>query len=210
MKPFRVLIIEDIPETRQQLVLLYLEVFPGAVVDSAEHVEDALTLIGRARDAHLPYDIAVLDFKLPSAAGFNADVDLRLCPEILSWTPNTPIAHITAFPEDPTIREHLEVEHPAHRPRGFLVDKQKSDWATKLIEDSRQLLYTARVEGEYDELFGVSPRVPRTGSLSARLAELCADVSVAWKFLGTRVRDKLRLKLGVDDADPAHVRVNLK
>lgn len=219
MNDFRFLIVEDEDDARQQLAALFREVFPNARIDAGGTVDEGLQLIRDAVERKEPYDIAILDFKLPRSQGENPEVDESLCIEIRDSMPRTLIGHITGFPDDPTIESHVERTHPFTDPRGFFIDKRDADWATVLLNNTTRYLYTFRIEAQMEQLFGragmaATPageyaRFSASGpgvSLTTSIASLCSDIGQCWKYLDGTAKHRIATQFSVDESsDPPFV-----
>jgi len=219
MNDFRILIVEDDDDTRQQLVVLFREVFPNARIDAGGTVDEGLKLIRDAVERKEPYDIAILDFKLPRNRGENPEVDESLCIEIRDSMPGTLIGHFTGFPDDSIIKSHVERTHPFTDPRGFFIDKRDENWATDLLNKTTKYLYTFRIEAQMEQLFGragtaATPpaeyaRFSASGpgvSLTTSIASLCSDIGQCWKYLDGTARHRIAAQFSVDESsDPPFV-----
>ena len=219
MNDFCILLVEDEDKPRQQLTSYLKELFPTARIDSAATVGDGLELIQEAANRKTPYDIAILDFKLPKSQGENPEVDETLCLKIRDCTPTTIVGHITGFPDDPIIRSHVERIHPFTDPRGFFINKQNVRWPEELVENTRTYLYTFRLNAQIEELFGRTGSVaPPSGeyarfsgsspnpSLTTRIAELCGEIGHCWKYLDGTSQSRIRAQFSVDESkDPPFV-----
>ena len=200
----RFLIIEDVPETREQLEKLFANDFPGAVIDTAETVTEALRLIEQSAAQKRPYDIAVQDFKLPLEKGYHPEVDVSTCDLIRKATPTTFIVHITAWPNDPAVLMHLTEAHlDLGPPSACLISKLDADWAEKLMLKAKAYLYGTRIEQQMARLFGptYAREVPKKwpmqlvpvskGSVTHELAALQRDIEAHWHDLDARLQQRV-------------------
>lgn len=117
----RVLIADDHPLTREGLALAVRAAFPGATVDTAGSIEEAVTALG----THRGYRLILLDFILPDTRGFSGL--MRLQHEVGS----TPIVMISAR-EDATLVEAAR----ALGAGGFLYKTRPLD---SLVEALREI-----------------------------------------------------------------------
>ena len=214
MNDFRILIVEDDDDARQQLVALFREVFPNARIDAAGTVEEGLKLIRDAVGRKEPYDIAILDFKLPRSQGENPEVDESLCMEIRDSMRKTIVGHITGFPNDEIVKSHVERIHPFTDPRGFFIDKKgEKNWTTDLLDKTTRYLYTIRIEAQMEQLFGragttATPagefaRFGASGpgvSLTTSIASLCSDIGQSWKYLDDTAKHRIATQFSVNES----------
>ncbi len=207
--PPRLLLVDDDELTLKLLVLLFQREWPDARIDTATTVAGGLALIEAAGRARASYDIAILDFVFPSSEGQDKEVDVTLCEAVLTWSPQTPVAHITGHPKDPKVLEHLAAVHTPRRPSGFVISKA-SDYADELLQKTCECIYGARIEAAYDELFGRLTSGPHHDALAIHLGELCRDLAAAWPYLDQPLRSKLRTRLDIDDSNPSAINVDLR
>jgi len=220
---FRILIVEDIQDTLQQLKALISEAIvepdgsTGVNVHTAESVSTARQMIEESRK---PYHAVVLDFKLPEQVGLESLVDESLCLLIRRMKLPTLVAHITAYSGDPVVREHLErVHHERVDPWALDLSKTDGDYAIKLVEGLKSYLFGMRIEqqirmlfGEQEELsFAVRGRVmnppPRTErSRTHDMAALRRDIIAYWHDLDDMLRARIRQVFYVDDkSEPVRI-----
>jgi hypothetical protein len=213
MTTFRLLIAEDIVETLEQLAELFLDQWPDAQVDAAASVEEARLFIEASERAMCTYDIAIVDFGLPTSTGVHPEIDDRVCDMVHQFDRSIPIAHITFFPEDRKIRAHMR-RHERNdlvlaRVPGFLISKRSSNWALDLFKRTRETIYTRHVKSSYEELFGPLTHRRRRG-LTSRLHALCNDVSKSWAYLDSDLRGSLAKHLLIEESGDQPVRVTLR
>jgi CheY-like chemotaxis protein len=218
----RLLLVEDVEGTLDQLYKLLTEVFADfAHIDPARSVAEGLQLIERAARERLPYDVAILDFKLPRESGHHPEIDESLCRAIQEQMRHTLVIHITAFPQDPLVLSHLERWHNAPtEPRASCVSKLNGGWARELIETLQSYLYGSRIQEQLEELLGVgasgaalparaTTRTRGDRSLTHSLARLCRDISAYWPYLDAFLKKRINTYFVVD-ADQHPIRVGLK
>lgn len=130
---FRVLIVEDELAVQQDLKCILETKFQHIDVAAAASVREALAAIQRAASEDNGFDLGILDFKLPSAEGMQINVDTSVCNAFRKL--ETPIVHITAWADDPAIRQHMQEVHPASIiAPAVLVDKTATpNWVDRLI-----------------------------------------------------------------------------
>ena len=225
---WRVLVVEDMENTRQQLVQLLKETVGDVDVDQAGSVCDALDLITQAHASGKDYHVAILDFKLPKTARDNPEVDVSVCSRVRDLMPNAFIVHFTGYAGDREVDVHMSTVHGQARPdqaRCWLIDKGSADWPGELLaqikgflEGTRKTLARARVREGLDELFGASETGSARGAykgagfercVTHELESLCHDISRLWDDLDDDLKKRVNEHLTVL-CDGRNVRVGLK
>jgi DNA-binding NarL/FixJ family response regulator len=215
---FRILLVEDQPNTLEELRSLLLEVFPNSLVATAETVAAGLQIINAA--APLPFEVAILDFKLPAHSGENPEVDQSLCLALQETMPETLVIHITAFHEDPLVLSHIAHYHASPKmPPGELLHKTDG-YSDKLVKQLRAYLYGGQINRQMDELFGKhasaglgAQRQNNLGRthLTHALAALCRAITTYWPYLDDATRTRVDHYFHVNPhADPVQVNLRLK
>jgi CheY-like chemotaxis protein len=229
---FRILIVEDIRNTLKQLKIFISEALkepdgaPSVVIHTAEAVEDAKQLILEAKERGQPYHAVVLDFKLPKRQGHNPELpetDESLCLLIRQQTPDTLVAHITAYRDDEVVSSHVRLVHEEQiDPWALIFSKADSEYALNLVERLRAFLYGMRIEEQMAHVFGVPQglafaargRIERARSRAERslthdIAALRRDIVAHWHYLDERLQNHIRKFFRVDD-ESRPVRVSLR
>lgn len=209
---FRILLVEDILNTLEELRGLLREVFPDALIEIASTVAEGRDKIRTAAANSQSFDIAVLDFKLPAYKGLNPEIDESLCQEIKSGMPETLVIHITAFHEDSAVIKHIARHHTGKSgPRAELI--QKNDyWAEKLLSEikayliERQLYSLFEKQAEATEIRKV---LSSSGSLTHMLAALSRDIAAYWHDLDDATKARIREYFETTE-DKQQVRVTLR
>jgi len=223
---FRILIVEDIIETLRQLKALLTESLCTTEnelhqIETALTVEDAHKLIVQARADKRPYDAIILDLMLPKQLGDSTEVDESLCLMVQRFMPSTLIAHITAYTDDKTVREHLKNYHIEQIDRSFALSKTDIDYAQKLVIKLKVFLYSNQLERRLTQILGwpeasasIKPnqskyiRMPGQESLTHEIAALTRDITRHWHDLDEKLKDQIRRIFYVDDASDI-IRVSL-
>jgi len=230
---FRILIVEDIEDTLRELKELILSKFakigdsPRVEIDLAETVAEAERLIKAAWDRKRPYHAVILDFYLPKKEGLDAmEMDQSLCLLMRDLMPSTLVAHITAYPYDGPVKEHLRDIHQAQLdPRAFALSKLDVDYAGDLIRKLKAFLLGMRIEEQMEIIFGadmelsfaargrmVPNRNTNGGSLTHSIASLTRDIEMYWKdldmTLNKRLRERIERTFRVEEVNK-QVRVSL-
>lgn len=210
---FHILVVEDDQWVLHLLLKRLTEEVPESEINAAESVADGLPLIRRASERRWPYDAAILDFKLPHHQGENPEVDESLCRELVSSMPGTLCIHITAFPDDDKVREHLRIYHLEQLgPRGLVINKVSTDWPEDLLVQLKAYLYGSRIEKQMNRLFRLEDsltsqrhgrdRLKGEGGVTHELASLCRDVAAYWYDLDgglqKRIESLFYVKVGED------------
>ena len=215
---FRFLIVEDIRDTLSELKSLLCEAFPGANVEIAGTTGQSLKLIETAAANRRAYHVAIIDFKLPSSVGENPEIDTSVCTTIKESMPETFVAHITAYPNDDRVQEHVRTMHTEQiEPASVVLSKSDADYAHKLIDKLKAYLYGRQIREQIDDLFGpnavqFSPDRPRmsrlnaSGSMTHQLAPLCRDIVIHWNDIDDTLKKRIGSIFDVDDeSDPIRI-----
>ena len=216
---FRFLVVEDDGATRDQVVKRLCEVFPDCEVEDEEAAHPAVGRVAKAAQNGLPFDAAILDFKLPSVRGANPEVDHEVCDAILERMPGTFVVHITAYESDSAVMKHiLECHRDRYEPWGDYVTKSESAWPRKLVKTLKAHLYGKPISERLEQLFGgrvcvggsSSRNAPicRRGSATHELALLSREIEAHWEDLDERLQDRIRAHFFVN-ADVTPLRVSL-
>lgn len=219
---FRLLIIEDMKGTLTQLELLLAETFVESLIDKAETVRQARALIEQAYQAQRPYHAVILDFMLPRDIGENPEADESVCELLRQKMSQALIAHITSYPEDTKVQEHLRrahVEEFGHM--AFAHSKVRARWAIELIQKLKAYLHGKRILGRTRLLFskaGVSSNtdfawshrshIRAAGGATHEIADLSRDIAAHWRDLDEQAQDEIKQVFRVDEAEDI-VRVGL-
>jgi CheY-like chemotaxis protein len=208
------------------------EEFEDVQVDGAACVEDALRLVEQAIESRRPYDVVLLDFKLPVRMGENDEVDESVCRQVRDSMLDAYILHYTGYGGDPVISRHMEQEHGRDRPdqaRTRLVEKTAdTTWVEELrdhvrsfLDGKRKRLARQRVAEGLDRLFG-APESGHPGAARARdlgrpgdrgisheLEALRHDIVTYWNDLDDQLKDRVGTIFRVEEGDEG-VRVALR
>lgn len=218
---FRILIVEDIKNTLDQLEQLLLETFPDSQIDRAETVNQGRAFIEEAQAANLTYHTVILDFKLPKETGDNPEDDESLCELIRRKMPQALLAHITAYSEDQAVQDHLmksHVEQIGHNV--FALSKSDVFWPNQLVTKMSAYLYGTRIlkklrflfsEGGHtisvDDWAGRS-HVRGSGGLTHEIADLRREISAHWNDLDEPMQKEIQ-RVFIVDTMREPVRVSL-
>lgn len=199
---YRVLVVEDIPLTKEQLVkVLHEGISEGVHVDAAGDVEEALAFVRGAEDSQ-PYDVAILDFKLPEKQGEPPEIDVTVCAAITKTRHGTFIIHISGYPSDVKVKDHVATCH-AEEGGAVIIDKS-AGWSHEVLQKVRERLFGEPIRQQLEALFG--PEVaagarPRSASISVPRARRCAtgvlntlvsDIELYWADLNDGLRQRIR------------------
>jgi CheY-like chemotaxis protein len=199
----RVLLVEDESITAKTLKMNLEEELlnentgtPGVEVDTCYTVDSAKEQIERSE---LPYDVAILDLRLPKNNVDNhLEVDNSLCALLTRPVGGTLVVHISGF-KDPAIRDHMRLEHS---PRDLLIEKA-GDWQIVVVDKVRRFIYNRYVEDAIHYRF--SPRSASkaldtgSGGTTSQLIHLCIDISRYWPHLADNTKDLVRKRFHVDE-----------
>jgi hypothetical protein len=133
----RILIVEDEPLTRDELRVWLDRDLSDCSFQFAETVTDARE---RLSGCSAPYDVILLDLKLPEVQGtepeFNEDLFRLICDQRLSRL----VIHTTGYPNDPEITDFIlyRAFRRAAGPRSVFLPRINEKWAEDLVEVIRQ------------------------------------------------------------------------
>ena len=202
----KLLIVEDDRDARENLSLLLKQEFPDAAVESAEAVDIALALI----DIHEPFDIAILDFRLPISVGLSPSMGHRsMCNRIREKSKNTIVFHFSAYLEDAEFKQHLEDVHMGENDPLQVFDKNDTLYPDKIVNTVKKYWYGQQIAVKMSDLLGVKEvdariyrwSVARRFSLTNELADLFTDIVEYWDYLDESLREAIRNNLNLDNKD---------
>lgn len=202
---FRILIVEDIKNTLDQLERFLLETFPDSQIDRAETVTQGRAFIEEAQAVDLPYHAVILDFKLPKESGDNPEDDESLCELIRRKMPQALLAHISAYSEDQAVQEHLRKSHIEQIGHNvFALSKSDVFWPNQLVTKMSAYLYGTRILKKLRFLFSEGGQtinvddwagrshVRGSGGLTHEIADLRRDISAHWHELDDRTQNVIK------------------
>jgi CheY-like chemotaxis protein len=153
----RILIVEDGADFREFVVEAVAKAFPGAQLDEASSLHEAIGKATAARE-NQPYDVAVLDFLLPVEQGgdgnsVNPDERRKLL-KLLG--PDTETFNYTANPKSPEVVGFLLDKNlgDTDLPRPVVINLRDEDWGEKLVSLVRSAVHSKRIRAEFRRLFG--------------------------------------------------------
>ncbi|MCI0489896.1 MAG: hypothetical protein L0229_25165 [Blastocatellia bacterium] len=220
---FRILIVEDIEETRKALQSLLSEAFPNSLIDTSATVAEAHEFLEVIRKKELLYHAIILDFKLPKEKiGAHAEIDESLCLAVRDMAPSSLVIHITAHPDDELVERHLRRVHEEQiDPRSLTLPKEGSNWPIQLLKKLKAFLYGIPIEERINSLFGINsmaataarnriererPKSWSEGSITHELAALCRDIVTHWNDLDESLQATIKTIFYVDaESDPIRV-----
>lgn len=225
---FKILIVEDDPDTSEELREIIREQIDDVDIESAMTVPDGRKFIEAAAKTSQHFHAVVLDMMLPSGDGEPATFDETLCSLVRQRMPHTLIAHITYWKDDDKVKNHFESVHgPSEIDLSFRLLKDTNEnlsegsYGQKLIMRLKPFLYRLRVEDQLNELFDgggpagypVARFRPRelTGDRSKtfQLATLTRNISNDWEYLGEGLQARIKSIFKVVDRDDGQVSVSL-
>lgn len=188
---FRILLVEDILNTLEQLRELLQEVFPNLLIETASTVAEGQNKIKSSQT----FDIAILDFKLPVEKGLTPEIDKSLCQEIKSRMPQTLVIHITAFHEDDAVNKHIARYHAGKNDPSAELIQKGDDWPEKLISKIKAYLIEQQLYNLFEkqaEAAGARKVSRGSGSFTHMLAALSRDIVAYWSDLDDPTKAKIR------------------
>jgi CheY-like chemotaxis protein len=209
---FRILIVEDMLNALEELQGALQEVFPNALVETAATVAEGQDKIRAAAANNQSFNIAILDFKLPTDKGLNPEIDESLCQEIKSRMPETLVIHITAFHEDPAVTNHIARHHTGkNAPRAELIQKN-AYWSEKLLSEIKTYLIGQQLDSLFERQTDAAEArqaIRGSGSLTHSLAALSRDITAYWYDLDDATKARIQEYFETTE-DKQQVRVSLR
>jgi CheY-like chemotaxis protein len=207
---YRVLIVEDIEATRQNLSSLLSEMYDQWAVDGVESVAEADTKVEDALSKGEPYDLLIVDYHLPASRGSNPEPALDFTMRVFERLPNALVIQITAYMGEGDLQAKLI--HPMlANPDPRLAFVPKNDgWSKEVCKIALQRVLGDPIEDQLDNLFGAElsvhsgyrsrrGRSPETISLTHSLASLRGLITASWDHLSPDLQNRIRSKFRVDD-----------
>jgi hypothetical protein len=134
--------------------------------------------------------------------------------------PTAHVLHITAYPDDPGFRQHVEDVHGGEYDSRDIISKLSATWAEALMKRLDELYHGELIQRQLGLVFpatSVETHARRPygreaspeGSFTNRLADLVADIIVYWDHLDEATRDRVKSSFHVaDESKP--IRVSLR
>lgn len=211
---FRILIVEDIESTLEQLHGLLAETFPGSQIDRAQTVKEGRALIEAAYHGEAPYHAVILDFKLPLDVGENPEADESLCELARRRMRYALIAHISAYTSDGEVQDHLRKVHvETVGDRAFALSKANSIWPEELLKKMKSYLYSTHILHRLQLLFGTAGAMAEAdyelgarvrgadGHRTHELSDLSYQIEAHWYDLDESARQQIQEVFRVEIID---------
>jgi CheY-like chemotaxis protein len=218
---FRILVVDDEPLVLGPLVRLMEAAISRVEIDCAGTIKEASALIERSQQEGRPYDLAILDFKLPFQVGHQPAVDTSLC-EALERDA-VPVIHYTAWPDDEAVQAHMRTKHLtkslAGAPVRLITRTTTEEWVEDiigLIAGYQRWVISNSVRRRMGDFFGVnlgdddSQRLSsaRSHATSGRtqcgtyaLLELQKDIIENWHVLDPKLKSEIKSTFAVVKLD---------
>jgi CheY-like chemotaxis protein len=210
----RILVVEDIELTIDQLSQLMQEEMEEMEIVVAKSVEEALAAVENAHNLRQPFCAVVLDFFLPKKWGGQPSVDESVCDRVtqMPWG-DLLIAHVTAF-DDPAIEKHLA---ESHAQKGWPTDlwfRKEPGWTRRLLQELKGYLMVEelRIFRPPDECAERGPSGSDAWSdtsLSLRMSRLVRRIQLYWDDLDPRIRSQVFEHFDIDET-VSPIRVSLR
>jgi len=212
----RILIVEDIPDNQQVLSDALTDIYPGWSVDIASTVEEAKTKIQERIDEETPYNVCILDYKLPPKHIGEFPVgSLHLTDHVLEKLPQTLVIKITSYLDDEDFKDKRikpMLASPNMRLR-FVPKNLNQAWAQEVGDIARRRVLGDPILELMGEIFGEENPSTATGrrarsialrgksrSLTQSLAALQYEISRTWPYLPPDIKQKIKEKIRVDES----------
>jgi len=137
----KLLIVEDEEDTLRELTARLNEQIPQLEIHSALSQVEAMDLLQNAASQHQPYDVALLDFKLPPHAGEHPEVNQTVYDELRNRMKDTVVIHTSAYPDDPIQMQRIlnEAKQSPLNPRSVFLSKLDRRWADDVLTVVREI-----------------------------------------------------------------------
>jgi CheY-like chemotaxis protein len=214
---YRILVVEDIPETQEGMVMALTDRDLGWTVEAASAISEAKVFIARATEEDSPYAVVILDYYLPEEVGQMPGPSLQLTEYALAKLPDALVIQMTAFEDDEELKEKLlrpSLEHPDRR---IVFVPKGPHFVARIAQVAVQRVLGDPIEDQLDDMFGPeqslhSGRRARTASVDAgvslthRLADLRGRIASSWPHLAPELQNRIRRKFKIDEqATPVRI-----
>ncbi len=214
----RILIVEDDPSTviaiRRNLQRFWPLAPEDLQIDTAVTVTEAHVWLDQAFRQKQPYDVVILDFKLPGRfPGDHTEVDESLCFAVCRLFPKALVGHITSnLEDDPQVREHIQRMHVERVGiQGFSLSKNDY-YLPALLANVKQHLFAKPIEKRLTRLFSDTPQdfsANETECLANQLADLKREIMLHWEDLEDSLKERIRKAYKYVETDETGRLVNL-
>lgn len=199
------LIVDDDWATCEYLAKRLRHHVPDLIVETALSVQESKIALASHHARNCPFDVAILDMKIPETTGGNPEINLSLCDEIHTYYQRaferTWVIHSSAFDDDTKVREHCARPHNYPLRNSYLqeadriISKLSITWMEDIGLKLKRYLFALRIKQQLAELFadaGFSnshssflTRCAGRGrhGLTFKIASLIRDVDRGWPLL---------------------------
>lgn len=201
---FRLLLLEDDDDLREDLALVIPRRLPGTVVDAAGTVEEGLHLLETDRD----FALGLLDIRVPFRRGLQPEAD----PRVAEGLKRRGVASLcfTGYRESPDVEHYLAKRKLTDPPIATISKQVTPEFLTLLMNEIRLWLVStasARVSASFRRIFSSTPDGLRSGT--APLMSLQQEIIDYWAYLDETTRDEIKSRFVVDEQDGAIVTLSL-
>lgn len=206
MRKFRILLVEDKEDLREQLVLV-LSAIRFFEVEGYGNVKAARQRIEELAGQDEQFDAAVLDFRVPADEGVAEEVDETLCRRL---RPQTDVWHITAYRGDPKVEAHIQAVHPPDE--AIRIISKDIGFTAELVRQLQQAVPGRYIKQRLAKLDESDSRGPEgrpvrwessAPSITSLLAEVCGDIAHFWRDLHPAHQQELEQWFQVVNKDGA-------
>ena len=171
----RILVMEDHDDLRADLIRRIRQELPFVRIEAHDRIEVGVGLIRAAAHRNMPFDAAVLDFKLNSDDALrDQKIDEVLCHEIRRLMHQCMVLHVTGHAGDRSVIAHVERCHSGVRePRSRVIPKE-NDYVGRAVREVALWVCTKPVHEILDCLF-CSPRFHAGVGVRAHLSSISAS-----------------------------------
>ena len=203
-----ILLLEDLPDVREQVCKDLTEAFDDVQIDCARFEQEAIEKIGRSQQLGQPYQIAVIDFAVPATQSANPEISFRTYHEFRRASPRGDIIYLTAYANYEQVRKHIdEACSKVGEPRPAVIRKSADPtWPRQLLDaicPMVERLLRERIERNFNDLFpaatgalNAAERARRPGvrhrDVTHAIAAFRRDVERHWDILPERLREGIQ------------------
>ena len=224
---FKFLLVEDDKNVLKILPIFLKKIFNPLIIEIATNVEDGLALLHKTYAIQSYYDAVILDFRLPknNKSSDASQPDESLCIECQNIFPETVIAHITAYINDPKIIEHNEKYHGPLDTIGFVINKTQTDYPILLAQQLSSWIIIKQInklfgphagkinrsdESEYKTESSMNLKMVKAdkNSQTHELSRLVNQINNLWVYLDQNVQTRIK-NLFVVRSEGDNTKVNI-
>lgn len=172
----KILIVDDVPKTLSVFVELFEVTFQltSPTIVTAGTVDEARAALQAARDDKAPFDVAILDTRLPLHENQVDTSDFSLGATARQWFPKIFIVQVTAFGDDKEILRFVPPEE-LRNPEVYAYIPKAPGWMPSVVAAVENALHARRLRETFERLFTVEEGAGHLVAARHRAVERCAQ-----------------------------------